>query len=187
MQELCVATCCPLLQLALFISRPHAQNTHTEMNWCGTKLGVHTHSSKPQQQLNCCKNIKKLNLKLPQGQILFLQPCSSENVSISRITVFVVLRKDGSGKGTLHRAGKIRRWRAGLEEQLFHSHPLCIPNPLGENMFWDLIIGYQMASLPLHCLGEEKRLQGPPQPTVGQHKRDPGIWKQFSTPEFSRP
>lgn len=44
-----------------------------------------------------------------------------------------------------------------------------------------------MTSLPLHCLGEEKRLQGPPQPTVGQHKRDPGIWKQFSTPEFSRP
>lgn len=116
-----MATCSPLLQLALFIYRPHAQNTHTEMNWCGTKLGVHTHSSKPQQQLNCCKNIKELNLKLPQGQILFLQPCSSENVSISRITVFVVLRKDGSGKGTLHRAGKIRRWRAGLEEQLFHS------------------------------------------------------------------
>lgn len=164
-----------------------------EMNWCSTKLGVHMHSSKPQPQLNCCKNIKKLNLKLPQGQILFLQPCSSENISISRIMVFVVLRKGGSGKDTLHWQGKIRRCGAGLKQLLFHGHSLCILNPLGENMFWDWMTGYQMTSLPLHCLGEGKRNSFLSQ-TAGtsaahkKHSRDPGVWKQFSTSaEFSSP
>lgn len=32
MQELCVDTCSPLIQLVLLIYMPHAQNTHSEMN-----------------------------------------------------------------------------------------------------------------------------------------------------------